>query len=725
MSKIPIEHAERYRKRIYTSFGNDLCKYLAELITNADDSYKRLEAHNKNIEQGLIDVSIYKNKMRKEVWVVDQAEGMNKQDLQDSFAQYGSSTSGFSSSENVRGLFGQGATQVLMNAAIDKKPAEVYSFKQGKFHQCRFYWDKDQEYLDIKEVNINEELPRTLRNDYGIKNNGTIIRFGLPNHVKLPRNLSKRLRNFYMLRFIFANSARKVRLYQPHHKYLSKYPTIEHIRYEFPHTGTLIHQKQFSFKYKNKNIVGCLKLYGKSSSKGEDLKILVFDEHKTVYDNTFFGHARHTNSNFLHGTLELREASGIIRAKLDQNIPEDIITETREGFNKKHPFYIALTKCVEPILKKALDDIDSQDIDEAVNLSNNKDWNNALRQLNRYFREELETVEDPGGRTGHDPPPEGLRFVRPSIKLTKNIKYSIKLLINTDRIPLNSEVKIASDNINIQFSPQFIKVAPANSNLVIKHITISGNVSNVKAVISASFSNMQTNLFVTVVDEIIHYPKDGLEFWPTRIKIRSNARRKAKLFVDLEKYKIGTIIHYKTDSSLIKLIKRDTSINDSDKVTDDVACLTVGFSSGDFLGECHLVASIGTTKSKLAVKVTDHTKPPFGGFGGFLNDIVARSRPDDFWQVAYDASRYQIMINREHSINKIHFGSLKNLEWSKLNKRKKSYCAELVAGAAARHIIEQKVDKGHLLTNNHEVLIDEIQKQKNKIMNIFIHALRL
>ena len=86
MEEIEVKTALRKKKReLANALGKDILRYLAELLTNADDSYKRLEALG--VDDGrekIIKIEVSKDKRNNEGYVIsvtDNAEGLSSDKL--------------------------------------------------------------------------------------------------------------------------------------------------------------------------------------------------------------------------------------------------------------------------------------------------------------------------------------------------------------------------------------------------------------------------------------------------------------------------------------------------------------------------------------------------------------------------------------------------------------------------------------------------------------------
>ena len=116
-------------------------KYLldaaVELITNSDDSYRRLNV----TESGRINVFLHR--LRGGAWeyfkVEDDAEGMDSEQLLEALS-YGGSTSGFSEGRQVRGLWGRGLKETIL--AIGSGTIETST--DGLYFRVSMWWDDVQ-----------------------------------------------------------------------------------------------------------------------------------------------------------------------------------------------------------------------------------------------------------------------------------------------------------------------------------------------------------------------------------------------------------------------------------------------------------------------------------------------------------------------------------------------------------------------------------------------------
>src|ERR1035437_10109356 len=101
---------------------------LVELITNADDSYRRSEEQG-NKKSGIINVSLKRRKggLCSEIWIRDYAEGISKDKMKTVYP-YGEKSSGIEK-YSVRGYFGRGLKQSI----IAFGEGEIHSFQKRMY----------------------------------------------------------------------------------------------------------------------------------------------------------------------------------------------------------------------------------------------------------------------------------------------------------------------------------------------------------------------------------------------------------------------------------------------------------------------------------------------------------------------------------------------------------------------------------------------------------------
>jgi len=166
---------------------------IVELVTNSDDSYKRLEEKGLNSSGGIeIEIDRKKYGICEHLRIVDYAEGMNKDELEKAL-EFAGETSGFESGKSVRGLFGRG----LKEAVLALGEGEIKVIRDGQMRRTRLYMGEHEKAL------YDDELLEKVENTH--ERNGTEINIKITNNkIKIPeyKMFREQISNHFALRDI-------------------------------------------------------------------------------------------------------------------------------------------------------------------------------------------------------------------------------------------------------------------------------------------------------------------------------------------------------------------------------------------------------------------------------------------------------------------------------------------------------------------------------------------
>lgn len=177
---------------------------IVELITNSDDSYRRLEGKEEKVS-GEIEIHVNRKKggVCEQLVVKDFAEGMTQDELKRAIV-YGSETSGFEEGRSVRGLFGRGLKETI----IALGEGEIKTVKNGKLVRTKLWLDRK-----TKKPQYDDELLDDIKETS--EKNGTEIVIKITNEkIKIPefKNFKDQISRHYALRDIMASNRRKITL---------------------------------------------------------------------------------------------------------------------------------------------------------------------------------------------------------------------------------------------------------------------------------------------------------------------------------------------------------------------------------------------------------------------------------------------------------------------------------------------------------------------------------
>lgn len=708
------------RRKMLDALGNDLVKILTELITNSDDSYKRMQTNKvpnlRASSENPIYINLYKSSGRVEI--IDNAEGMNANDIIDNFQSYGADKSGRSEGHKIRGLFGQGATDVLYT----QENGKLISIKNNEAVSAMFYWDGDE-----RKIDTEEDLPvDEVRKQYNIPNNGTVISFVLNEKTKFQNNIGNKLSTFYMLRFVINDKRRTILLRQFDEKNKSK---DERLYYEFPPVGDgdVLCREKVSFKFEGEEFISDLEINRISEKEDKikkygDLQLLVHDDENNVYDNTFFKlGSKYPGMEHLYGYLKMYNTADVIRKKLNAEMPEEILTDSRDGLNIKHDFYKALNEKIEPILEAQASKMINGD-QNSLKSDDFKEHKKMFKDLNKYLNEELDEINETGNSVGSQPPADGFAFIRERIKITKGKKYALKLLVNPLIIESGSVINLDyGDDNHISVSPKSVKIKYDKNvgDIVLYSLVVEANIvtdNDCCLVATSDDEDITKKVFISVVDEDIYYPKYGMEFNPNYIVTLPNHDAKVYLYVDINKYPIGTEIKFSSTNKKISINKGSLVLNGKDIIFENVAKIEVIFRSDskDISGK--IIANCKNFLAEADIKIVESIKKDEGK-SGLVSGWQFINSPEADWQKYLNPKNGKIFINSGNEINKQYFGDSATTKKVKDSKIFKKYLAELISDEVAKFMVKKQIEKGQL-GKDYEEAIEEHQRRKNKIAKI-------
>ncbi|HXZ98440.1 MAG TPA: hypothetical protein VED24_03645 [Candidatus Acidoferrum sp.] len=304
----------------------DPIKSLVELITNSDDSYRRMGA-SKETSFGRLSVSLDKSKNT--MTVLDFAEGMDAQTMDESVGTYGSETSGFANGCSVRGFYGRG----LKEAILGLGSGSVQSIKQGHYHECALYENGFYVRKERRRASLLDYI------DLGIPyaKSGTRITITISKIKRLPsfRWFSYTLSNHIALRDIMQSRQRRI--------VLSDGTKSEILSYR-PPRGRLVLQK------------ARISIPGYEASM--DLTVYMCDRPLIQEGYTRDGGILVRSRNAIHEATLFRFDYNSCASRLFGEVRCDYIDELmsrgelvvgdkRDGLDPHHPFTKALRKAVE------------------------------------------------------------------------------------------------------------------------------------------------------------------------------------------------------------------------------------------------------------------------------------------------------------------------------------------------------------------------------------------
>lgn len=731
MPEYAIEFATRQIKRTFErAIGKSLPKILTELVTNADDSYRRLiEPGSDDIDPKRILVMFERSKRR--FSVTDNAEGLTDEEMRHRFLYYGQESSDRSRGFRTRSLFGKGLRDVLFT----QTHGQVKSIKDGKLYTCRFRWKssggQERPIIDIKpSARVTPELREALR----IPNNGTRVEFVLRDDVRTPRldRLVSSLSRFYMLRMINSRSAREVLLEQidrrgqaHRHQLVYRFPEAEPQEGFSDHLETDIGSSI--------EIVGEISLAGEELTQGEvgyvdrEGGLLVLDEDEAVLDLHLFGFDDDPAARRVCGIVRLNGAGAYIRAKLNQSDPEEILTETRDGFDKQHPFYRQLRAKINPQLAPVIERLRELGPTPKIKLSEKtrERHKQAFDVLNQLANELL-------GRTGRAPnvpsgkrvpPPDGIAFVNTHVSIQTGVVTPVALLVNPSVVSPGDSIDIVSELADIVVAPSVIVIADKESDgvAVVKLIRLTSAVAGASGRVIARWKNVQTAVDVTTTIRDIVTPIDGLEFERDEYTVRIGGTRTLRLYVDLDKVPVGAQITCTSDAEGVVVARESEMVTTASVITDRVAEISIQVSGNTLTSGVGMTAAYREFVAGTRVSVTRREKKEDGKHGLFRDyrfQPLERKVQTQFVQDGF------ILVNTKDPVNERYFGDDPGRALEK-----HAHCqvrlADLILNECLEIMVTQALEAGRLerrFPNNPEIDLRRYVDEKRYDIGPLVHA---
>ena len=544
--------------------GN-VIRALVELITNADDSYIRMEGREENCT-GTIYVTYRKQGTSCCLAVRDLAEGMTYDKILKSFSEYGGDTSG-SKRWAVRGYFGQGAKDVLATM-IDGK---MYTFRDGWMTECRLFTKGEKPRYEIEDpIEATSELRRYHR----IYGNGTVAYFTADRERTgtIPQfaTVQEQITNNHLLRKILTNPRRKVWLVNES----SSKPDRRPLRYRMP-KGEKVHEDSFSISYGEfgefpVHIAVWQATEGELTQSGDDRigGLLLVDDKNVVLGISLFKYDHEPLAARLFGELKITG----FRKLLDKQ--EAVLSDKRDGLERRHPF---CRKLIPEIEKRLSDVIQKEkarkrkevmaefDAEEAAR------YRKAFRILNQIAEDEVKDAINlvPQTEKGEpEPPPDGLSIYPPQARISVGKRYNFEVRWDPRKLQSGSLVKVTSSHPKISILSRPFRIEPTDCSRVMRrYVTVEGKEANVKGTIRASCRSKESEATVYVVPEQDLKDlllEEGMVFQPESLTLRPNQPRRLQLLVYVKRIEGGSKVKLSSDNSAVHLSVEEIIVDDTE-----------------------------------------------------------------------------------------------------------------------------------------------------------------
>ncbi len=252
----------------------------------------------------------------------------------------------------------------------------------------------------------------------------------------------------------------------------------------------------------------------------------------SVLDCTLFNHGSKIAHRFF-GKVVLKGPIREISKK------ERILDDRRiSGLIRNTPLYTALAKQFNPLLEELIEKerkrLSKQMKDIEKEVIHHKD--KLLKALNKIAKNDEKT--DSRGDDKFDPGEEGMRFGISGNyeKLVENQTKKIYLIVDTSKIPINSDISIEMDKPGLIVNPKKIKISKKGINKKgvfkekISFYSETIDEFSAEAFVKGMVNKAKIN-FEVIKDERLNI-KEALEFFPKKQDVVNGKSKKVSLIIN-------------------------------------------------------------------------------------------------------------------------------------------------------------------------------------------------
>lgn len=390
VSSRKLQYADRVAiQQADQAIRKDVMRALVEIITNANDSYSRLEQSGETASGEMI-IEVRRKHNNSVIRVRDFAEGMTDKRMDKVVGTYGEATSGLKEDQHVRGMWGRGLKDSIFGLGY----GHVRSFKGTRFYSCSLLLKQG-----VPTFELDDPKPATkeLREKYGIpEGNGTLIEIIVSrDDVKMPQynNLRNYLQRHFELRPIMSSPNRKIVLRDM--ASAGKVRQEHELGYRSPIGEAVLKETLQIEGYPAEAKVEVHRSHIQLSTRGEegdyaDGGLLVISR-DIVISLTMLKFENDPYAGYFYGSIQCDYLHDLLKND------EPVLTATRDGINWTHPFAKALKLAVEAKLEPLIQaerEHAVQDEQTKLDKKLRKKLDRALHELNTIAVTELREQRD-------------------------------------------------------------------------------------------------------------------------------------------------------------------------------------------------------------------------------------------------------------------------------------------------------------------------------------------
>jgi hypothetical protein len=475
--------------------------------------------------------------------VIDNGPGMSAQELKSKFGTYAEAKA---KDERTRSLFGRGALDVLLY----HQDSLIFSVSDGILSACRIFWDKQTQdaTCEIEELGpATKKLLDSYSLPHTISRFGTVVQFKLREGTSIPQEdqIIDKISRFYMLRLIAADPnteviVRRIRAGGRYENPLSYDFPIGPVLGRFSDTLSLGKEGSFPVDILLARSDQALQTDPVNIDRREN-GLLFVDDNDAVLDLTLLPeYDKNPYLQHLYGVVRLSGIRSLLEAKLESEEAVAVLSEIRDGFNRKHDITQAIFSLVEKHVKPLYQAEEKRQKrgDSTRSEALNQKIKDVLKAINDFNKEE--TDED---GTGDPNRKEPIYFAVKTVQLYAGVPKTVSVFVNLEMVKNGEIVLFESDNSEIKVEPDSETVRHRKGQKSQRiGLKLTCNVKEQTGTITAltvgkDGQEVQSTLKVLGVDDppVIQPPED-IEFSASHFSGYPNRLNKAVLIVNLNAF---------------------------------------------------------------------------------------------------------------------------------------------------------------------------------------------
>ena len=487
-----------------SAIKKDPIKALVELITNSDDSYKRIE-NNGRSTPGNIKVEVIRKHRNSVFKVIDQAEGFDSDTMDQRVGGFGIDTSGLTKGFSVRGYYGRG----LKEAILGLGHGNVISIKDGYLYECSL--NEQAVYERKNPIKIKKSERKKVIDKFGINEEGTLVSITVTkDRVNVPQidNLTFQLERYFSLRDINSSKKRTIVVVEKDEKGRAKKNPIR-LEYKPPLAEEILFKKNIYLEdYYNAAIDLQISKADDPLSQGGPCREggLLIKGNTAIHDITLFSFEDYPYAQKIFGQVKCKYIDELLKKE------EPIISDRRDGLDWHHPFCKSLKKMVEKELKVIVDKIKEEEEAQKKSIENEKTrqrFQCAIEEINKIALQELGEegegkLKDKEGKPAMSPP-NGFDFIPEYYHIIAGNRTTLTLkAVIPWVLPDGCVINIESDNDDVKIEDKnfTVKGEDALESVVVFNPKICGKRVGVEAIVTARAKDFKAEALIKVVARI-------------------------------------------------------------------------------------------------------------------------------------------------------------------------------------------------------------------------------